>query len=724
MGGDMQKIIRPFLLLLFVLAIFTVAYADDLWGPPEDPFDPNWIPDGGGQKNTKSSDTALTISQLIHSEFPTITTYVDVVDENGDPIPGLTESDFCVYQDGQPVGSFTVDSILGDSCYTSVCLVMDISGSMCTGFPNNSLEGAKIAAHEFVNNMDPFDRVSIVTFSNCVSTLIDFTSDQDSLHDAIDGLYCQGWTAAFDGIWMGVDNAATELGSKAVIAFTDGMENRSQYCWPPPDGLAWDSDYSDDSTIICDKANAAGAPIFTIGLGVADSIAEPLEAFAEGTGGFYTFAPTANEMEFVYTTIKERICKRYIITYTSPDMIQDGDLHEVVICMNTDGTCDFGTDSFCDTSYYQETAPPEISQTPATMELQDTCQPVATAITICADVNDLADPPVQSVQLFYRKEGTASYTSVEMTGSPYCADVPASVVGAGPGIEYYIVASDGEQTVSDPPFSQNPQNNPYNIEICANLPPLCSVPDDTTIVQCTIAEVCLPVSCSDPDGNLVSGPTIMSGPGSIVGGNWCYTPSGDEVAVVTIRCTDIVDEFCEATFQVTFDVNEAPVCSAPADTSIFLCESQEVCLPVSASDPDGNLDGCVITSGPGTLSGGNWCYTPTADEAVSVTVKCTDDCGEFCEETFTVQFDINEAPVCSLPEDTSIFMCEAAEICLPASATDADGNLTGCEVTSGPGSIVGGNWCYTPTADGSYTVVIKCTDDCGAFCEGSFNISI
>ena len=116
-----------------------------------------------------------------------------------------------------------VDSIMGDSCYTSVCLVMDVSGSMCT-YPSYYWDDAKDAAHEFIDNMDPFDRVAIITFSTCVDTLIDFTSDTAALHDAIDNMVCGGWTAAFDGIWTGVDLASTEFGSKAVIAFTDGME--------------------------------------------------------------------------------------------------------------------------------------------------------------------------------------------------------------------------------------------------------------------------------------------------------------------------------------------------------------------------------------------------------------------------------------------------------------------------------------------------------------------
>ncbi|MFH2056801.1 MAG: dockerin type I repeat-containing protein, partial [bacterium] len=64
---------------------------------------------------------------------------------------------------------------------------------------------------------------------------------------------------------------------------------------------------------------------------------------------------------------------------------------------------------------------------------------------------------------------------------------------------------------------------------------------------------CLPVGCTDPDGNLSSGPVLISGPGQITDGQWCYTPSGDEVCTVTVRCEDGGGLFCESSFEVTCD---------------------------------------------------------------------------------------------------------------------------------------------------------------------------
>jgi hypothetical protein len=262
-----------------------------------------------------------------------------------------------------------------------------------------------------------------------------------------------------------------------------------------------------------------------------------------------------------------------------------------------------------------------------------------------------------------------------------------------------------------------------DVTVVLNEAPICTIPDDQTIVQCTPTLVLLPYSATDADGNL-TGCVIMSGPGVLVGGNWEYTPSGDEIVTVTIRCTDDCGAYCEDSFTITFDINEAPVCSVPSDQTITQCTPTQVSLPYSATDADGNLTGCVIMSGPGVLVGDNWEYTPLGDEVVTVTIRCTDDCDEYCEDTFTITFELNEAPVCNLPADGSYFVCGDTTFSFPVSATDADGNLTGCTMLSGDGSFDGSTWMFTTTGEATYSATFQCEDACGAVCGGTVTMTI
>ncbi len=262
-------------------------------------------------------------------------------------------------------------------------------------------------------------------------------------------------------------------------------------------------------------------------------------------------------------------------------------------------------------------------------------------------------------------------------------------------------------------------------------PPVCQGPTDTTINLCAPAEVCLPVGCTDPDNNLLPHqPSLMSGPGVITNGAWCYTPTQSGAVTVTIRCTDACGQYCEKTFTVTFWVNSAPTCIVPHDTTVFLCEPTQICLPVSCADIDNNLKANqpTLLSDKGTIANGYWCYTPgITNEDLTVSIKCEDTCGQSSQCSFVVRVRINRPPVCTVPNvDTTYFLCTPIQICRPTGCTDPDGNMLAGQPTikSGPGSIVSGQWCYTPTlSDTAVHVILECKDSCGATCEQTLRVA-
>jgi hypothetical protein len=271
----------------------------------------------------------------------------------------------------------------------------------------------------------------------------------------------------------------------------------------------------------------------------------------------------------------------------------------------------------------------------------------------------------------------------------------------------------------------------FRISIDLNNAPVCHTPSDTTIYLCSLAPICLPVYCTDQDNNqLPSSPLLLTPKGALANDQWCYAPTGNEIVPMTIRCEDSCGNFCEKSFTVTFVMTtNPPTCTAPNDTTIRLCSPTQVCLPIGCTDPDGNLlpNQPSIVNGPGTITNGQWCYTPTQSGAVTVRTRCTDICGQYCEETFTVTFWVNTAPTCVVTNDTTIFHCVPTEICLPVSCVDPDGNLLTNQPTliSTKGSIVNGNWCYMPgTANEDVTVTIQCADSCGVTCRSDFTVRV
>ncbi len=728
----LRSLVRWSLLLLAVLCT-SVNAQYIIVGPPDDQtiidtsFHPSASLPSGDVRPTLSATlgsstvASLDLSQMDCSQFPFICGYVDVLNGSGIPVPGMNTDSFCLYQDGMPITNFTVTQLTTSNCITSVCLVVDVSGSMTD---DHRLDSAKAAMHRFVNAMDPYDQVAIVTFANCWTIHQTFTSNQTTLHNKINSLTAGGNTAAFDGVYKGVDITRFQLGSKAVIAFTDGLENRSNNCSPnPPDGVN-DNTYADDSTAICNLANSASIPIYTFNLGPITNTwynPEAMQAFASGTGGFWQHAQTGADMDSVYTLIKQRLCSRYYICYTSPDTIQNGDVHWMKVCKKTGVNCDP-----CDSLSCQETAPPVIVRTPATINLSTGCQPYTSPMQLCAYVTDLDTPPASLVVTLYYRTAAVSYTAVNMTlaGGPtdstFCATIPSSALPCASFFDYYITASDGQATVSSPAF--NPQSNPYHITICGTNPPVANAGPDQTIFQCTPSQICLPASCSDVDNNLKTC-EMISGVGTFNGSQICFTPSGTLNYEFVIKATDSCNFVDYDTVVINYTLNSAPVANAGRDSTLFLCAAQPITWAASCSDPNGNLSNCQLISGPGTYSSGSISFTPAASGTYQFILQATDACGLTDRDTAVISVTLNSAPVCSGPSNQTIFQCTPTQVSFPYSATDANGNFKSCQIISGPGSLSGGNWVYTPSNSQTVNVTIQCEDSCGATCQSSFAIT-
>ncbi len=259
-----------------------------------------------------------------------------------------------------------------------------------------------------------------------------------------------------------------------------------------------------------------------------------------------------------------------------------------------------------------------------------------------------------------------------------------------------------------------------------NSPPVAHAGNDTTIFQCAPAQICLPASCTDANGNLTNC-AVVSGTGVYSGSGICFTPTGTGDYTFVLEATDACAAKGRDTVVAHVKINSAPSCQVPHDTTIFQCTATQVCLPVTSTDPDNNLATTQIISGPGTLSGGQWCYTPSASQAVSVTVKSTDACGATCQATFNVQFQIDRSPSIAFTHPNPIFLCASQQVCVGYTAADPDDpRPRTVSLISGPGTLdtLNHRVCFTPTVSGTYHFVIKNQDECGQSAMDSVDVAI
>lgn len=119
-------------------------------------------------------------------------------------------------------------------------------------------------------------------------------------------------------------------------------------------------------------------------------------------------------------------------------------------------------------------------------------------------------------------------------------------------ITFTIMPSSGVLNVTATKQNYLPFTGVAYVDV-SNSAPTCIVPNDTSLLLRSGGEICLPVGCGDAEGNLDGGPTVVSGPGTVVDGSWCYMPTVDEVCQVTIQCQDLGGLVCEAQFEVNVD---------------------------------------------------------------------------------------------------------------------------------------------------------------------------
>nr|QNO48031.1 hypothetical protein CAKHPDBP_00002 [Methanosarcinales archaeon ANME-2c ERB4] len=186
-----------------------------------------------------------------------------------------------------------------------VALVLDRSGSMAYlgSNPQQPMTAAKTAAKVFMDNLVSNAQVGVVSFSSGTPnsridiglTLLNSSDGKVLVRSAIDGISATGNTAIGDGI-ADANNMLMggRTGSrKIVILLTDGVCN-----------TGGDQDCSQAIA----TANANGITIYTIGLGSAEYIDEPLlQRVASGTGGTYYNAPSSSELRAVYNSIAQEI---------------------------------------------------------------------------------------------------------------------------------------------------------------------------------------------------------------------------------------------------------------------------------------------------------------------------------------------------------------------------------------------------------------------------------
>lgn len=146
---------------------------------------------------------------------------VIVTDRVGRFTTGLDRGDFIVREDGvrQKIENFS-----STEAPFNVALLIDTSRST-----QNKLGAIRKAALTFVKQLQPNDRVMIVTFDEQVRFVSEFTSNRQELQRAIDSVKSSYLTSLYDAIYRTItEKMVTIQGRKAIVVLTDGVDTASK----------------------------------------------------------------------------------------------------------------------------------------------------------------------------------------------------------------------------------------------------------------------------------------------------------------------------------------------------------------------------------------------------------------------------------------------------------------------------------------------------------------
>jgi VWFA-related protein len=265
----------------------------------------------------------LTLSQVDTSACPAVKSIISVTDASGQPVTGLTTSNFCLSEDGTSQ-SITVAPASSSGGNLFVAIDIDNTGSLgSTAFADE-----EAAAKALIALLGSSDQAAIYGFTGAVELVQNFTSSKTALNAAIDAYPYKsgGSTNFFDAVYASLTNTAAKTGRKAVIAMTDGLDNSSSHT----------------EQQLIDYARQLGVPVITIGFGAAD--ASVLQDIATQTGGSYYDSASSSNLQQILQLIGSVLNNQYVVSYTSSRA--DGQSHALDLCVTVNGCTQHAQGSF------------------------------------------------------------------------------------------------------------------------------------------------------------------------------------------------------------------------------------------------------------------------------------------------------------------------------------------------------------------------------------------
>jgi len=145
---------------------------------------------------------------------------VTVLNENGQVILGLIREDFRLFDEEE---ARNIENFVLDEMPVHVVFLLDSSESL-----EDEIQEVRYAVLRFAQTFDEGDRMAVISFSDEITLLQDWTNSYKQLRKALKKLKKGYRTALYDALLStATEKLQTIPGKRVIILLTDGLDNES-----------------------------------------------------------------------------------------------------------------------------------------------------------------------------------------------------------------------------------------------------------------------------------------------------------------------------------------------------------------------------------------------------------------------------------------------------------------------------------------------------------------
>ncbi|HKG59801.1 MAG TPA: VWA domain-containing protein [Pyrinomonadaceae bacterium] len=175
----------------------------------------------GGQKQPLPQPSATPPpepedAETLKTDTDLVTVPIIATNRDGLYITDLSQEEFKISEDGVPQEIAFFGKVAAPF---HVVLMLDTSSST-----KDHLRQIQNAAFTFVQQLQPVDRVKIISFDDKVNELNEFTSDREVLRTAINSTRPGEGTKVYDAVEIAMNTLRKIRGRRAIVLFSDGMD--------------------------------------------------------------------------------------------------------------------------------------------------------------------------------------------------------------------------------------------------------------------------------------------------------------------------------------------------------------------------------------------------------------------------------------------------------------------------------------------------------------------